>query len=61
MVLQTTPLERLYKLDKAYAGELDKLLHDERYIGQLMGLQGDELIQIVDYLSDVRFPTPGYT
>ena len=52
---RATPLERLYVLDKAFAAQLDRLLHDERYISQLMGLQEDGLIQVVDYLSDVRF------
>ena len=36
--------------------QLDKLLHEERYISQLIGLQEDELIRVVDYLGDVRFP-----
>jgi hypothetical protein len=54
MVVQTTPLERFHTLDRTFGGELDSLLHDETYIGQLMGLQGNELIQVLDYLSDVR-------
>ena len=35
--------------------QLDRLLHDGRFINQLMGLQEDELVQIVGYLNDVRF------
>lgn len=52
---RTTSLERLYELDKAFAVQLDRLLHDGRFISQLMGLQEDELIQVVGYLNDVRF------
>lgn len=46
---QATPLERI----KAYAGELDGPLRDEEYISQLVGLQEDELVQVVDHFSDV--------
>lgn len=51
---RTTPLEQLYELDKVFAAQLDKLLHDARYTNQLMRLEEDELIQVVGYLSDVR-------
>lgn len=51
---RSTPLARLYDLDKAFAVQLDRLLHDERYISQLMALQEDGLIQVVDYLNEVR-------
>lgn len=54
-MVRTTLLERLYKLDKAFAVGLDKALHDEKYISQLTGVQEDELIQAMEYLSDVRF------
>lgn len=54
-MVQTTHLERLYELDKAFAVQLDKILHEGEYISQLMELQEGELVQIVNYLNDVRF------
>ena len=54
-MVRTTLLERLYELENAFAVQLDKLLHDERHISQLVALQEDELIQVVEYLSDVCF------
>jgi len=49
-------LQRLYQLDRSFSDELDKLLHDEKYVGELLGLPENELIQLVNYLSDVSFP-----
>jgi len=46
-------LQRLYQSDKSFSAELDKLLHDEKYVDKLLGLPEDELIQVVNYLSDV--------
>lgn len=50
-------LKPFYQLDRSYAEQLDKLLHDERYVEKLLQLQGSELEQLVDYLSDVG-PVP---
>jgi len=47
--------KRLYELDKSFSVQLDKLLHDEKYVGGLLDLPENELIQLVNYLSDVRF------
>lgn len=52
----TTPTECFHHLDGLIADMLDQLLCDEEYVDELMGLQGDELIQLVDHLSNVRFP-----
>lgn len=49
-------LNRFHQLDGTYAQQLDKLLHDENYVEKLTCLKGDELVQLVDYLSDVSFP-----
>ena len=49
-------LDRLYDLDRSYATDLDKLLHDTKYADRLAEAQGDDLIRLVDYLSDVSFP-----
>jgi len=48
-------LQRLYELDNSFALELDKLLHNDEYVGRLLRLPEKELIQLVNYLSDVRF------
>jgi len=48
-------LQRLYQLDRSFSDELDKLFRDEKYVGELLGLPEDELIQLVNYLSDVGF------
>ena len=47
-------LQRLYQSDHSFALELDKLLHNDEYVGRLLGLPEKELIQLVNYLSDVR-------
>jgi len=47
-------LQSLYQLDKSFAQKLEKLLNDE-YVGRLQQLPEKELIQLVNYLSDVRF------
>ena len=49
-------LQRLYQLDRTFAAELDELLHDEGYVGGLLWLPEDELIELVNYLNDVGFP-----
>jgi hypothetical protein len=48
-------LQRLYDLDKAFADELDKLLHDEEYVHALEVLPERELVQLVNHLNNVRF------
>ena len=54
-------LNRLYDLDRLYATDLDKLLHDMEYANQLAGAQGNDLIRLVDYLSDVGFSLKKWT
>lgn len=54
-MVRATPLERFYDLDKAFAVQLNSLLHGERHISQVMELPEDELIKVVDYLSNVHF------
>ena len=54
-MVRATPLERFYDLDKAFAVQLNSLLHDERNMSQVMELPEDELIKVVDYLSNVHF------
>ena len=49
-------LQRLYQLDRSFSEKLDELLHDEIYVGELLGLPEDELIQLVNYLSVVGCP-----
>ena len=46
----------LYDLEKSYFEGLDKRLHNENYVKQLIGLPEDELAELVDYLSDVCLP-----
>ena len=48
-------LQRLHQLDRSFPDKLDELLHDMEYIGELLRLPEDALIQIVNYLSDVGF------
>ena len=48
-------IKQLYQLDVTFSEQLDKLLHDEKYVGGLLGLPENELNQLVNYLSDVRF------
>ena len=50
-------LQRLYKLDQSYAKDLDKLLHNEGYIDELLKLPRGEVIELVNYLNDVRSPS----
>lgn len=49
-------LERLFQLDRKFAGELEKVLHDEKYVEKLLKLPEKELIELVNYLDDVRSP-----
>ena len=49
-------LERLYQLDRFLSDKLGKLLHDVKYVDELLGLPEAELIQLVDYLGDVGSP-----
>jgi hypothetical protein len=46
-------LQRLYKLDQSFAKDLDKVLHDEKYVNSLLELQQNDLIELVNYLNDV--------
>ena len=46
-------LQPLHQLDRLFAEKLDELLRDEEYVEGLVGLQRDELVQLVNYLSDV--------
>ena len=48
--------QRLYDLDRSFSQELEKLLHDKEYVGELLELPGNELILLVNYLNDVGFP-----
>ncbi|KAF9644874.1 kinase-like protein [Thelephora ganbajun] len=48
-------LQRLYQLDRIFADELEKLLREDKYVDKLIGLQGDDLVQLVDYLSDLFY------
>ena len=57
IVSQTTSSQRLYDLDKSLSPELDKLLRDKEYIDGLLDLPENELIQLVNYLNDVGFPS----
>lgn len=52
--------QSLYQLDKSFSVKLDELLHNEKYVDGLLGLPEDELIKLVNYLSDVRFPPVKY-
>ena len=49
-------LQRLYDLDRPSSAELDKLLHDEKYIDELLKLPEGELIHLVNHLSYVSSP-----
>ena len=49
------PLDRLYQLDKSYAAQLDELLRDGEYVEALMGVQGDDLVELVNHLGNVSF------
>ena len=49
-------VHRLYDLDRSFSRDLNKLLHDEKYVGGLLRLPEKELIQLVNYLNDVGFP-----
>ena len=48
-------LQRLYNLDKAFSDQLDALLHEEQYVGELQKLPEGELVQLVNHLDDVGF------
>ena len=49
-------LQRLNQSERSFSVKLDKLLHDEKYVGGLLGLPEDKLIQVANYLDDVSFP-----
>lgn len=52
-------LHRLYALDRSSAqfpDQLYQLLEDKEYVECLQKLPEDELIQLIGYLDDVRFP-----
>lgn len=52
-------LHRLYDLDGSSAqssDELDRLLHEKEYVDGFQKLPEGELIQLVDYLNNVRHP-----
>lgn len=51
-------LQPLYELDRSFPDRLDELLHDQKYVEELRGLPEQELLQLVDYLNDVRSPMP---
>jgi hypothetical protein len=50
-------LERIYDLDRTFSDRLDKLLHDEEYVDGLRRLSECELVQLVNHLNDVWFPS----
>lgn len=53
-------LQRLLDLDRSsaqFSDQLDKLLHDKEYVAGLLELPDPELIQMVDYLNNVGFPS----
>lgn len=50
-------LERLYNLDRwsvKFSGQLDKLLHDKKYVDGFQKLPGGELVELTNYLDRVR-------
>jgi len=49
-------LRRLYQLDSKFAQELEKLLQNDKDVGELLRLPEKELIQFMNYLNDVSFP-----
>ena len=52
-------LHRLYDLDGSsaqFSDELDRLLHEKEYVDGFQKLPEGELIQLVDYLNNVRHP-----
>ena len=50
----TASLRRLNQPDRSFSVKLEKLL-DEKYVGGVLGLPEDKLIQVVNYLDDVSF------
>lgn len=53
-------LQRLYDLGRTFSDQLDKLLHDEEYVGGLQRLPKDELVQLVNHLNDVGSTSARY-
>ena len=49
-------LYRLDRLSDLFPDRLYQLLHDEEHMERLVGLPGDELTELIDYLNDVRLP-----
>ena len=49
-------LQRFYQLDKNFAEELDRLLHDNKFVDGLLQLPEGDLIQLINYLADVGYP-----
>ena len=50
--------ERLYKLDRSsiqFPEQLNELLQDDKWVEDLESLPEDELVELVDYLDNVRF------
>ena len=51
-------LKRLYDLDRRSAqfpGQLDKLLHDKKYVDGFQKLPDGELVGLINYLNSVRY------
>ena len=54
---QTRPAQYLHQLDRSSARfpeQLDELLHDEGWVEQVQLLPMDELVEVVEYINDVR-------
>jgi len=50
--------ERLYQLDRSspqFPEQLNELLHDKEWVRKVQLLPEDELVELIGYLSDVRF------
>jgi len=47
-------LQRLYELDKSFAPKLEDFLQNNENVEGLQRLPKKELIQLVNYLNDVR-------
>jgi len=49
-------LGRLHQMEREFAQDLDKLLHNNNCIEEFLRLSEEELIWLVNYLNDVCFP-----
>ena len=47
-------LYRLDRLSDLFPDRLYQLLHDDEHVERLVGLPGNELTELIDYLNDVR-------